>query len=586
MSSIFPLSQFNLGGTWQELHLSGIEPTSQQVNIGCYIHDLDTGIVYYRTINGNIIIISFNGSTVPVATPTSLGIVYGLVDNETPSSGNTGLGLNTLHGITGTNNTALGENNLINSTISGTTTVGYSNTATTSLTDNITIGSNNTINAANTIVIGNNIDATTSNILYLDSTIKGINGQGLISSTPATYGIIQSNGILSVGPITTTVTPASPTIIGGVYGVAGNSTNMNTAIGLNALVANTNGTINTALGYKALTGNQTGNDNVAVGAESLSAITQSSYNTAIGTLALQSLSDVSSPQNNNTALGYTSLYNLVGGTNNVSVGNNFNNTSNPITGNSTTTLGSGNNSQTTGTVNLTDNITIGSNNTINAANNTVIGNGNTINGSNTIVVGNNVTVPATASNSLYLDPTITSLIGPGLITGTTANYGLVATTISGVTTLRVGPLTNSNNLTVYYYCNNSDTLSVTSNPTTVNYPNVITDTTNNQYTSGVFTASIQGTYKYKYQIATSSLISSSTILTFQVFTHLSGSPPISINTVIDNLDVIVSGSPVTSLITLIGTVTLSVNETIYSTISGSSSLTVNLNNSYLKIGYL
>jgi hypothetical protein len=60
----------------------------------------------------------------------------------------------------------------------------------------------------------------------------------------------------------------------------------NTAIGNNALTANTTGCRNTAINFNSLPSNTTGNGNTAVGETSLCANTEGSFNTAVGVGAL------------------------------------------------------------------------------------------------------------------------------------------------------------------------------------------------------------------------------------------------------------------------------------------------------------
>ena len=371
MSAPF-LSQFNIGGTWTELHLNDQPPDSTIINIGCYVHDLDSDKVYYRTIDNNIIPIIFgSGSTVPPAQPTTRGIVYGLSES---SSSNTAFGYNTLNTTTaatattaigsnalsslssGSNNVVIGNNFSSLSAATSTTTVGGANTTNqSSLSDNITIGSNNTINASNTFVIGNNITASAPNTLYLDSNIESINAPGLItnaSTTLSSYGLlpVTTNGIttLQLGSLPSGVGAAMPHSQGSVFGLTPNDTS------------------------------------------------------------------------NNTSLGYGSLYGVTG-TDNTIVGSNFLTTLTNAT--TTTTVGAAN---TTSQSSLSDNITIGSSNTINA--------------SNAIVLGNNIT--ASTTDTLYLDPTITTIEVGSLVTATEGNYGLAVTTstASNLSTISIGPL--------------------------------------------------------------------------------------------------------------------------------------------------
>lgn len=102
-------------------------------------------------------------------------------------------------------------------------------------------------------------------------------------------------------------------------GAAGNSTMSgfnNTAIGVNALSANTNGTDNTASGLNALDLNAVGNNNTAAGAYALYANTNGNDNTAAGVNALYS----NTGGGYNTANGTYALYSNTNGINNTASG--------------------------------------------------------------------------------------------------------------------------------------------------------------------------------------------------------------------------------------------------------------------------
>jgi len=90
-----------------------------------------------------------------------------------------------------------------------------------------------------------------------------------------------------------------------------------TAIGMNALKANTTGGFNTAVGYDALALNTSGTGNVAFGGFALAASTASYSNTALGYQALKS----NTTGEGNTAVG-TALYGNTTGSNNNALGSN------------------------------------------------------------------------------------------------------------------------------------------------------------------------------------------------------------------------------------------------------------------------
>jgi hypothetical protein len=90
----------------------------------------------------------------------------------------------------------------------------------------------------------------------------------------------------------------------------------NMASGLAALASNTSGSSNTASGYAALSSTTIGSYNTADGFEALSANTTANYNTAIGSSALYK----NTTGANNAADGYQALYNTTTGSNNVGLG--------------------------------------------------------------------------------------------------------------------------------------------------------------------------------------------------------------------------------------------------------------------------
>ena len=107
----------------------------------------------------------------------------------------------------------------------------------------------------------------------------------------------------------------------------------NTAVGYQAMLANTSGSYNTAFGFTAMTANTTGEQNAAFGREALQSNTTGNYNAASGMSALrlnttgnnnsafgfQSLS-ANTTASNNVAVGYQALHTNTTGPNNVSVG--------------------------------------------------------------------------------------------------------------------------------------------------------------------------------------------------------------------------------------------------------------------------
>jgi hypothetical protein len=90
----------------------------------------------------------------------------------------------------------------------------------------------------------------------------------------------------------------------------------NTAVGADALRANTSGSANTAVGHLALSGNHSGIGNTALGSLALLFSTTGITNTAVGANALSS--NVSG--NDNTAVGVASASSNISGSRNVAVG--------------------------------------------------------------------------------------------------------------------------------------------------------------------------------------------------------------------------------------------------------------------------
>jgi hypothetical protein len=97
---------------------------------------------------------------------------------------------------------------------------------------------------------------------------------------------------------------------------ANTSGNSNTANGYQALLLNTTGASNVATGYRSLYSNTTGSNNVATGVQALVSNTTASDNTAYGTQSLYS----NTTGTLNTAVGHIALYSNIDGDSNVAVG--------------------------------------------------------------------------------------------------------------------------------------------------------------------------------------------------------------------------------------------------------------------------
>jgi len=264
-------------------------------------------------------------------------------------------------------------------------------------------------------------------------------------------------------------------------GTGGGNVFDNTAIGINALVANTTGYDNTAVGTGSLYANTTGTNNTATGGQALYLNETGEYNTANGFQALYSNID----GYNNTATGANSLYSNLGvfntanGTNalysnttgieNTAVGSNalysnttgLNNTANGsdalysnTTGSNNTANGAGSlYANTIGNYNTANGIgslslnTEGNFNTANgtfALNQNTTGVNNTANGSSTLysnTTGNDNTAngrSALFSNTIGYDNTAN---GSGSLNGNTEGS---KNTASGVDSLRANTIGNNN----------------------------------------------------------------------------------------------------------------------------------------------
>lgn len=116
---------------------------------------------------------------------------------------------------------------------------------------------------------------------------------------------------------------SSPLITAGIGGFTTSSVNKETrtALGKNALIVSsaTNGQYNTAVGSQALEANTTGDDNTAIGYLSQHTPTTGIANTSVGVSTLQT---ATTSVNYNTALGYQSLDDVSTGDTNTCIGRN------------------------------------------------------------------------------------------------------------------------------------------------------------------------------------------------------------------------------------------------------------------------
>jgi hypothetical protein len=160
-----------------------------------------------------------------------------------------------------------------------------------------------------------------------DATINGVTvgkGGGAVSTNTAVgYQAINAN---STGQGGTAL---------GYTALKASTGNFNTGLGYEALLNNTSGANNTAVGVDSLYSNTTASNNCALGASAMLYNTTGASNVAIGNSALQANTTAS----NNTAVGYQALYANTTGTSNTSVG--YQSLDSCTTGTGNTALGFG-----------------------------------------------------------------------------------------------------------------------------------------------------------------------------------------------------------------------------------------------------
>ena len=244
---------------------------------------------------------------------------------------NTALGFQALlHNNTGNSNTAGGFRALFANTN------GHQNTATgvSALISNTT-GDFNTANGANALnhnIDGGNNTATGAQALFSNTSGNFNTATGVAALFHNTIGY--NNCAFGANALFSNNTGAYNTAFGwsalqsntagysntaiGVGTLANNTGNLNTAVGVSALVRNRDGMLNTATGASALASNANGNNNTAMGHHALLNNDTGGNNTAVGVGAL----GANTAGGANTAIGSGAGQNVTTGSFNVYIGTN------------------------------------------------------------------------------------------------------------------------------------------------------------------------------------------------------------------------------------------------------------------------
>ena len=411
------------------------------------------------------------------------------LQNNTTGGSNTATGTSTLTAnTTGASNAAFGFGALQNNmTASNSTAVGaYALNANTSGDSNVAVGYSalykNTTAASNTAVgfyamfqntTGSSNAAFGFGALQNNTTASSNTAVGVSSMAANTTG--NGNAAFGASSLSANLTGGGNTAIG-QNALLNNTVNYNTAIGYNALQANTSGTYNVATGPGTLYSNTTGVDNIASGYNALYGNTTASYNIAIGYYAMfqnttggqnvavgqQALANNTTAAGN-TATGYQTLYTNTTGSGNAAFGayslyGNTTGTNNVAFGNSALQLNTtGANNAAFGPLALYNNTT--------ATYNTAVGSSalqaTTTGSSNTAVGYSALAANTTAGSNTAMG--YNSLGSNTLGANNTAvGYSALAanTTASGITAIGVNALgsntTGTSNAATGYYALNAN----------------------------------------------------------------------------------------------------------------------------------
>jgi hypothetical protein len=223
------------------------------------------------------------------------------------------------------------------------TTVTHNLTITAANDLNITAAGNLTVQANNQMTI--NGPLALSGNLYLSNTTGGAGGI-YFGGSPVVQSQAGGNFFAGLNAGNATMGGGFNTAVGSEALEADTTGADNTAYGYGALQAATTGSENTASGVNALNGNLNGNQNVALGAAALISNSSGSANTSSGYEAL--LDNTSG--SNNTAHGYKALYGNTTGNNNIALG--YQAGCNLTTGNNNIQIGNQGTSSDSGVIRL------------------------------------------------------------------------------------------------------------------------------------------------------------------------------------------------------------------------------------------
>jgi hypothetical protein len=405
----------------------------------------------FNSVGNNNVAIGYGTLTNSLGSGNT-AVGYNSLTAQTTGSANTAFGLNALsNNVTANFNTALGYQCLSNnSTGANNVGVGVSalaaNTTAVATLGSITGGTGGTDGTYTGVVM--TLSSGSAAGVYPTATIV-VAGGTVTTVTLTAFGsrFIDTTTVLtaptaSIGnvtgftvPVATLATGGSNTAVGYQALQANTTASQNVAVGQSALAANTTGTSNTAIGFGAGASTVTGGLNTFVGYQSGSANvgsrgvyvgyqagynatnTGATYNTAVGTFALNSTA--SSVGYFNTAVGGFSLYTITSGNQNTAIGYGSGQVITSGTNNTLLGYGAGNSG--------TNNLTTGSNNIIigyNAA-------------ASSATVSNEITIGNSSCTSLRLAPLITGYTSAA---PTIASAATIAPTkpisfVSGTTTV-------------------------------------------------------------------------------------------------------------------------------------------------------